>query len=77
MDTERIRQLAESSQRRAQRCHADYQRFELGGEHTRAVSAQNDYFYWIGHANAYKGVIAMIELQTVVEDERDAEGSCP
>lgn len=33
------------------------------GDHLLRLSAQslNDYFYWIGHVNAYKGVLKMEE----------------
>lgn len=76
MDTEPIRKLAESAERRAQELHILYQ------EQQDPMSAQvrsflNDFFYWSGKATAYRGVIAMVELQTVVEEELDAEGSCP
>lgn len=74
MDTDRIRQLAESAERRAHRIHA--QMLESSSPPEKA-GPLNDYFYWIGHANAYKGIVAMIELQTVVEDELDSESTCP
>lgn len=91
VDLEKVRMLAESAQERADKCHKSHQ--EATTELSRyraangvfagqdisqeAASHLNDYFYWIGHAHAYKGIVAMAELQTVVEDELDAEGSCP
>jgi hypothetical protein len=70
VDTEPIRKLAESATLRAQDAHIAYQS-------TGDSSHLNDAFYWFGHANAYKGIIAMAEIATIVEDELDAEGSCP
>ena len=91
MDTEPIRKLAESARKRGKDYHIEYQRLDglshvaasnedyAGAFHfaTKANAKLNDAFYWFGHANAYNGVVAMVELQTVVEDELDAEGSCP
>lgn len=91
MEVEPIRKLAESAVLRAQEAHGKYlakdaetvehqrcmRNLAAAGTRKEAQEALNDAFYWFGHANAYKGVIAMIELATVVEDELDAEGSCP
>lgn len=48
-------------------------------EKMRGVAAQYlcDYFYWMGHRNAYKGIAAGLALRGVVEEEIDEEGSCP
>ena len=70
MDTQKLRELAESAEERANRYHKQYQ-------DTLHATHLNDAFYWWGHANAYKGVVAMIELATIVDDERDAEPTCP
>lgn len=67
---EHVQALADSAQVRATRCHTLW-------EETEIPNHLNDYFYWIGHANAYKGIVAMAELQTVVEDEMDATPQCP
>lgn len=37
----------------------------------------NDSFYYWGMMNAYKGMAAMIGMQEIVDEEKDAEGSCP
>ncbi len=91
MDTEKLRELAESAQKRAGDYHGYFEAANeaaidhvYGGQvnlalemRRKAAGFLNDYFYWIGHANAYKGVIAMVELQTIVEDEIDATPQCP
>lgn len=91
IDLELVRKLAESAEARAQGCHDAYEAHTvLAQEHQNALrnlmaanhrldaqSKLNDYFYWIGHANAYKGIVAMVELATVVEDEMDATPQCP
>ena len=91
MDTQKLRELAESAEERANHKHKLYQlaieEAEGHTRHMRNLAAEaarldargflNDFFYWQGHAVAYRGVIAMIELQTVIDDERDAEPTCP
>ena len=42
-----------------------------------AAGYLNDYFYWIGHHNAYKGIAAGLALREVVEQEIDETPSCP
>ena len=74
MDTQKLRELAESAERRANICH---KHFLAESNNATKAGYLNDYFYWAGHAVAYKGIVAMIELATVVEDERDAEARCP
>lgn len=76
VDMNKIRILAESAERRAKELHKDY--LELQGDWpSRAQSTLNDFFYWSGKATSYRGIIAMAELQQIVEDELDSEGSCP
>lgn len=78
VDLEKVRKLAESAQLRAGTSHVHWQATRWNRATSEvAASNLNDYFYWIGHANAYKGIVAMAELATVVEDELDSEGSCP
>lgn len=77
VDLEKVRELAESAQTRAEICHVSYEAYKMFDETDKAAQALGDFFYWIGHTNAYKGIIAMAELATIVEDEMDAEGSCP
>lgn len=91
VDLELVRKMADSAQERADRCHTQYdEHLTLALEHqdqlrnlqaaSHRMEAQtrlNDYFYWIGHTNAYRGIVAMAELATVVEDELESEGTCP
>ena len=77
MDTQRLRELADRCDDRATRIHVDYQVAVENAEMAKAAGLLNDYFYWAGHSVAYKGVIAMIELATIVEDEMDSEPTCP
>jgi hypothetical protein len=91
VDTEPIRKLAESARKRGKDAHLEYQKLDSeANEHARymrnllaqskrieAQSKLNDAFYWFGHATAYKGIIAMAELATIVEDELDSEPTCP
>lgn len=91
VDAEKVLALAESADKRGKEHHAKFRTFhdemtehqrcmrveEAQGARIRAQDALNDAFYWFGHKNAYLGVVAMAELATIVEDELDAEGSCP
>lgn len=87
MDYERVRMLAESAQERADRHHLkvqDVKRAMAGADAQEMFdltkmyhSSLNDYFYWIGHANAYRGVLAGLEIMSIVEDELEAESQCP
>ena len=91
MDTEPIRKLAESARKRGKDAHLEYQNYEAQATEAvarcdwaeeaklkaLAASKLNDAFYWFGHANAYNRIVAMVELATVVEDELDAEPTCP
>lgn len=88
MDTEPIRKLAESARKRGKDCHLEFQDLDDQAHDCKddrerellsrkAASKLNDAFYWFGHANAYNGIVAMVELATVVEDELDAEPTCP
>lgn len=91
VDMNKIRILAESAERRAKELHAEYEKSKkLAFDHRQCMrnllaaqtdvqtaSLLNDFFYWSGKATSYRGIIAMAELQMIVEDELDAEGSCP
>jgi hypothetical protein len=74
MDTQRLRELAESAERRAQGL---YRKFDQAVDPVLKAGWLNDFFYWSGKATSYRGVVAMIELQTVVDDELDSEPTCP
>ena len=91
VDINKIRILAESAERRAGELHTKYKHeqhlaltaaadTDFAGAHRFQKGAQstlNDFFYWSGKATSYRGIIAMAELQQIVEDELDSEGSCP
>ncbi len=89
MDIERIRELAESADRRAKDAHAEYELSrrdarmagQTGDERKahfrKAQSYLNDFFYWTGYKNAYMGIIAAEEINRIVEAELDAEPTCP
>lgn len=87
VDVEKIRGLAESAERRAEELHARHSTLQdrahgqtdIEGRDTlkQAASVLNDFFYWSGYKNAYRGIIAMVELNEGIEKEMDAEGSCP
>jgi hypothetical protein len=63
MDKERIRELAESAQERGYKAHREYLRYQELGRDVLAASSLNDAFYWFGHANAYKGVLMLMEKE--------------
>jgi hypothetical protein len=77
MDYMMLQKLADSAQERADRFHMKYQHAQDNALASKAAGYLNDYFYWIGHANAYRGVLAGLEINAIVEDELDSEGSCP
>lgn len=77
MDATGVRKLADSAADRARTAHAEYGKAVDAIEMIEAHKHLNDFFYWIGHANAYRGIAAQIDFMTVVEDEMEAEGSCP
>lgn len=77
VDADKVRELAESAVRRAQEIHAQYSSNEMLSHPQKRASLLNDFFYWSGKATSYRGIIAMGELQTIVEDELDAEPTCP
>lgn len=93
MDVEMITKLADSAAERAHGFHAKYEKAKAAlnryraangifAEGTGAMSQEaagylNDYFYWIGHAVAYRGIVAGLEIGKMVEEEMEAEGSCP
>ena len=74
VDINKIRILAESAERRARDIHAKY---GMTFESDYAASLLNDFFYWSGKATSYRGIVAMAEMQAIVEDEIDATPSCP
>lgn len=80
VDAEKVLALAESAEERAKKLHREYADLhDSTDEETqrRAQNLLNDFFYWSGKATSYRGVVAMAELATIVEDELEAEGSCP
>lgn len=77
MDKDRIRQLAESAQIRGSECHGKFVAATANRNSKVAASHLNDAFYWFGHANAYKGILAGLEIQEGIDAEKDAEDSCP
>lgn len=87
MDSDMIEKLADSAQSRADQAHKralDDRPFSLCacefGEEENTCSYHshlNDWAYWIGHANAYRGVLAGLAIQKMVEEEKEEEGSCP
>ena len=74
MDKDRIRQLAESADRWVVDMHRDW---DNATDPVIKAGKLNDYFYWAGKATAYRGILAGLEIQEMVEAEKDAEGSCP
>lgn len=82
VDMEKVVALAESAERRAKECHAKRETLLNSGNdgltiYSQAAGLLNDFFYWSGKATSYRGIVAMAEMATIVEDELDAEGSCP
>ena len=77
VDINKIRILAESAERRATGLHTAYDVVKADGQLSRAASLLNDFFYWSGKATSYRGIVAMAEMQAIVEDELEEEGSCP
>ena len=63
MDKERIRELAESAQERGNTAHARAMGSEEDSQEYHGFL--NDAFYWFGHANAYKGIMMLMESETV------------
>lgn len=83
-----ISRMAEKAERMARKAQGNAEVFRCRAsecvdpgeaEKMRGVAAQYlcDYFYWMGHRNAYKGIAAGLALRGVVEEEIDEEGSCP
>lgn len=86
-----VKKLADSAAERARKLHLEYQNLDCEAtEHARCmrnllaqearVKAQgklNDFFYWIGHANAYRGIALQIDFMETVEMDEDEEPSCP
>lgn len=69
-----VSKLADSARDRAKVFHLAYQREE--DEKVKA-SLLNDYFYWIGHANAYRGIALQLDFMETVEMDEDEEAKCP
>lgn len=74
VDLDKVRGMAE---------HAEQWRDNFNKKYAQAVDPKvkagklNDYFYWAGKATSYRGIVAMCELATIVEDELDSEPTCP
>ena len=82
VDINKIRILAESAERRAHAAHEEYSKLmetpdDEKPTYTKAANYLNDFFYWSGYKNAYRGIVAMAEMQAIVEDELDNEATCP
>ena len=88
IDINKIRILAESAERRAKELHAKHstvlKEIQSGLNPHLWAEAQsvahgylNDFFYWSGKATSYRGIVAMAEMQAIVEEELEEEGSCP
>ena len=72
-----VKGLADSAQERAKKAHLNYQALDDAGEAVLAASALNDFFYWIGHSNAYRGIALQVDFMETVEADEDAESRCP
>lgn len=77
VDADKVRMLAESAERRASEFHAVYNSEEMLSYPQRRAALLNDFFYWSGKATSYRGILAMGELATIVEEEMDATPQCP
>lgn len=69
-----VKGLADSAAERAKGFHLAYQ---IEEDEKAKAALLNDYFYWIGHSNAYRGIALQIDFMETVEEEMDAEGGCP
>jgi type IV secretory pathway TraG/TraD family ATPase VirD4 len=74
MDKETIEKLADSAQSRAK---SHYAKFLVCLDEVERAGYLNDAFYWFGHEAAYRGVLAGMEIQGIMEAEKDAEPTCP
>ena len=89
IDINKIRILAESAERRAKNIHTEVTASKptlgnncgcfatINGWTCPYHSFLNDFFYWSGKATSYRGIVAMAEMQAIVEEELDATPSCP
>ncbi len=79
LDMNKLRILAESAERRAKELHLKYRAAIEADPADLGVARGylNDFFYWSGKATSYRGIVSMLELQTVIEEEMDNEPSCP
>lgn len=74
MDKDRVRQLAENAEVWREGFQKDY---GAAVDPTVKAGKLNDYFYWAGKATAYRGILAMMEIMEMVEEEIEGEASCP
>lgn len=86
-----VKGLADSAAERAKGFHLDFQMHKANAETLRrlgledraklrdekAASCLNDFFYWIGHSNAYRGIALQVDFMETVEMDEDEEPSCP
>lgn len=82
-----VKGLADSAAERAKKLHLEYQELDdlsyavSEGEReavkAKAASKLNDFFYWIGHANAYRGIALQVDFMETVEEDEDEEARCP
>ena len=86
-----VKGLADSAAERAKGFHLEYQKLsklsrvaaedgDFAGAHNFAKKAEaklNDFFYWIGHANAYRGIALQVDFMETVEADEDSEFTCP
>lgn len=90
-DYDLISKMADAAHDKAARAKANAEKYKvLAGDAARmrredkahtyrklAAGYLNDYFYWIGHYTAYRGIAAGLALREVVEQEIDETPSCP
>ena len=69
-----VKGLADSAAERAKNFHLAYQVEE---DEKAKAALLNDFFYWIGHANAYRGIALQVDFMETVEVDEDEEARCP
>lgn len=88
---EYVKGLADSAQERAKGFHKEFQEYHKKADHAvamcdwveegklreAAAAKLNDFFYWIGHSNAYRGIALQVDFMETVEVDEDAEARCP
>ena len=84
-----VKGLADSAQERATKAHKEAldAKPALGNDCGCLVtingwtcpyhSKLNDFFYWIGHANAYRGIALQLDFMETAEMDEDEEFTCP